>query len=165
MLRLSTARKAADVLWPEFREYDGAVVLASARVPPPAEREGTLTEYERFHGHTHIQDVFRWEVPYVPDPEWDSERPDDTTPEFDAGWELAQRMGRMWLAKLASDFPAYRFRVYVTKLDDPIVHFHRVREGERPWYTDDEARAPVASGTLIVLDTGARESASSAAAL
>jgi hypothetical protein len=123
-------------------------------VPPPVEHEGTLTEYERFYGHTHLQDVFRWDVPFVPDPEWELERPDDRSPEFAAAWELAQRMGRMWLAKLAADFPAYRFRVYVTKLDDPIIHFHRVREGEPPWYTDEEAKESIANGTLLVFDTG-----------
>jgi hypothetical protein len=156
LLRLSTARKAAEVLWPEFRELDGAIVLARTRVPPPSERAGTLTEYERFHGHTHLQDLFRWDVPYLHDPEWDTDRPDPAAPEFAAAWDLAQRIGAMWLAKLAADFPAYRFRVCVTKLDDPIIHFHRVRDGERPWYTDEEAAEAVSGGTLVRLDTGVR---------
>ena len=165
MLRLSTARKAADVLWPEFRELEGAIVLASENVPSPSEREGTLTDYERSYGHTHLQDMFRWDVPYVHDPEWDLDRPDATAPEFAAAWDMAQRVGAMWLAKLAADFPAYRFLVYVTKLDDPIIHFHRVREGERPWYTDEDAAESVAGGTLIVLDSGARGAPSGQAAI
>ncbi len=165
MLRLTTARKVADVLWPAFREYDGAIVLAADDVPPPAEREGTLTEYERFYGHTHLQDVFRWDVPYVHDPELDLERPDPATPEFTAAWEMAQRIGAMWLAKLTADFPAYRFRVYVSKLDDPIIHFHRVRQGERPWFTDEEAAESVAAGTLVVLDTSAPTGGQTAAAI
>jgi hypothetical protein len=165
LLRLSTARKAADILWPEFREYDGAIVLANDSVPPPAERDGTLTEYERSYGHTHLQDMFRWDVPYVHDPEWDIERPDETTPEFAAAWEMAQRIARMWFAKLALDFPAYQFRVYLTKLDDPIVHFHRVRDDERVWYTDQEAAESVAAGTMIVWDTGARAASNSRPAI
>jgi hypothetical protein len=60
-------------------------------------------------------------------------------------------MGRMWLAKLSADFPAYHFRVYVTKLDDPIIHFHRVREDERPWFTDEEAAESIANGTMVIL--------------
>ena len=160
MLRISTARKVADVLWPEFRERDGAIVLANAPAPPPSETTMSLTEYERFYGHTHIQDEFRWDVPRIYDAEWDSERPDPASPQFAEAWELAQRMGRMWLVSLTSQFPAYRFRVYVTKLDDPIIHFHRVRDGERPWYTDAEAAKPVAEGTLLLLESGAASGAS-----
>lgn len=153
MLRLSTARKLADVFWPEFREVDGAVVLTDVPIPLPSAREGSLSEFERFHGHTHVQDLFRWDVPRTYDPEWDSERPDAASPEFVAAWELAQRIGQMWLAKLVVQFPNYRFRVYVTKLDDPIVHFHRARDGERPWFTDEQAATQVAEGTLLVLDS------------
>ena len=165
MLRLSTARKVADVLWPEFRERDGAIVLADVPAPAPGEQDRSLTEYERFYGHTHVQDVFRWDVPRTYDPEWDSERPDADSPQFAEAWELARLMGRMWLAKLMAQFPGYRFRVYVTKLDDPIIHFHRVREGERPWLTDVEAAEQVGEGTLLLLDSGHRPAAVSALAI
>jgi hypothetical protein len=153
-LLLSTAAKVADLLWPEFREHGGAIVLASVTARPLAEWTGTVTEYERFYGHTHVQDLFTWRVPMVHEPEWDTEVPDAASPEFAAAWELARKVGAMWLAKLAADFPEYRFRVYVTKLSDPIIHFHRVRDGERSWITDDEARDPVDGDTLVVFDTG-----------
>jgi hypothetical protein len=165
VLRLSTARKVADVLWPEFREYDGAIVLANVPVPAPGAQERALGDYERFHGHTHIQDVFRWDVPRTYDPEWDTERPDAESPQFAEAWELAQQMGRMWLAKLVAQFPGYRFRVYVTKLDDPIVHFHRVRDGERPWFTDAEAAEQIVEGTLLLLDSGHGQAAAPSAAI
>jgi hypothetical protein len=158
-LLLSTAAKVAGLLWPEFREHDGAIVLASVTARPLAEWNGTVTEYERFYGHTHVQDLFTWRVPMVHEPEWDAEVPDTASPEFAVAWELARKVGAMWLAKLAADFPEYRFRVYVTKLSDPIIHFHRVRDGERPWITDDEAREPVGRGALVVLDTGPRAAA------
>ncbi|HEX9938058.1 MAG TPA: hypothetical protein VGB15_13080, partial [Longimicrobium sp.] len=103
-----------------------------------------------------VQDLFTWRVPMVRDAEWDTEVPDAASAEFAAAWELARKVGAMWLAKLAADFPEYRFRVYVTKLSDPVIHFHRVRDGERPWLTDDEARDQVAGGTLVVFDTGPR---------
>jgi hypothetical protein len=155
-LLLSTAAKVAGLLWPEFREIDGAIVLASVTARPVSAWNGTVTEYERFYGHTHVQDLFTWRVPMVRDAEWDTEVPDAASPEFAAAWELARKVGAMWLAKLAADFPAYRFRVYLTKLSDPVIHFHRVRDGERPWLTDDEARDQVAGGTLVVFDTGPR---------
>jgi hypothetical protein len=166
VLRLSTARKVADVLWPEFVERDGVVLLAFVRPPePPPGSHATLTDYERLHGHTHVQDVFRWDVPRTYDPEWGTERPDAASPAFAEAWAVAQLMGRMWLAKLTADFPGYRFRVYVTKLDDPIVHFHRVREGERAWITDDAAAAQIAEGTLVLLDSGERRARPSPPAL
>jgi hypothetical protein len=57
-------------------------------------------------------------------------------------------MGQMWFAKLTRGFPRYRFRVYVSRLDDPIVHFHRVRDGEPVWVRDEEADAD-----LLILDS------------
>ena len=162
---LRTASKVVNLLWPEFVEREGAIVLANVLVRPLSEWDRTVTEYERFYGHTHVQDLFTWRVPVVHDPEFDTELPDAASPEFAAACELARKMGAMWLAKLAADFPSYRFRVYVTKLADPIVHFHRVRDGERPWYTDEEARDQLADGTLVMFDTGPREAAGRVAAI
>ena len=82
------------------------------------------------------------------DTEAEQDAPDPNTPEHGAAWELAQRMGEMWLAKLTTDFPTYRFRVYVSRLDDPIVHFHRVRDNEPVWIRDEDA-----SPDLLILDS------------
>jgi hypothetical protein len=154
LLRVSTALKLTDVLWPAFVERDGVILPASVRPPsPPLGPHRTLTEYERFHGHTHIQDMFRWEVPYRYDAELDLERADSESAQHAEAWALAQRIGRMWLAKLCVDFPTYRFRVYVSRLDDPIIHYHRVREQEAVWMTDAEAAGQVARGDLAVFDS------------
>lgn len=56
----------------------------------------------------------------------------------------------MWLRKLEQEFPTNRFRVYVTTRNDPIVRFHRVYEGERPWGTDEEAAAQLARGEVFI---------------
>jgi hypothetical protein len=56
-------------------------------------------------------------------------------------------------AKLCDDFPDYRFRVYVTRLDDPIIRFHRVREHEPVWITDEKAAARVARGDIVIFDS------------
>ena len=109
---LRTASKVVDLLWPEFVEREGAIVLANVPVRPLSEWERTVTEYERFYGHTHVQDLFTWRVPMVHDRELDTELPDAASPEFEAAWELARKMGAMWLAKLAGDFRSFRFRVY-----------------------------------------------------
>jgi hypothetical protein len=156
VLHIRTARRVADILWPDFVERDGVILLATERPSgSPPGPHATLTEYERFHGHTHIQDVFRWDVPYRHDAEMELDRPETESPQHAAAWEFAKRMGRMWIAKLCADFPAYRFRVYVSRLDDPIVHFHRVRTGEPLWIPDAEAAEQVAGGDLVVLDSAA----------
>jgi len=157
-LRVSTARRVADIFWPAFVERDGVVLLPFVRPPesPPGRHHATLTDYERFHSHSHIQDLFRWEVPMLYDAELDLERPDASSKEHAAAWDLAQRLGAMWFAKLRTDFPGDRFRVYVTRLEDPIVHFHRVRPGERLWISDEEGAEQVARGDLVILDSRAR---------
>ncbi|WP_148306568.1 hypothetical protein [Gemmatirosa kalamazoonensis] len=138
------------MFWPAFEERDGAVLLAGTRVTSPPEKFENLAAFERFFGHTHLFDEFRHAIPLIHDPEWDSDRPDAAHPEFAAAWELAKRIGQMWLAKLGQDFPNRVFRVYVTKLDDPIIHFHSVRAGERPWISDTEAAEAVARDELAV---------------
>jgi hypothetical protein len=130
LLRISKAQRIAAIFWPEFVEQDGVILPAFVKAPPPPGEFKTWTEYERFHSHTHLQDVFRWDVPDRHDAALWLDRPDVASAPFAAAWVLAQQMGQMWLAKLRRDFPAYRFRVYVTKLDDPIVQFHRVRAGD-----------------------------------
>ncbi|MGB8648925.1 MAG: hypothetical protein WCF84_27055 [Anaerolineae bacterium] len=57
----------------------------------------------------------------------------------------------MWFEKLKNDFPQYRFRVYYTQLDNPVVRFHRVRIDELYWL---ESSADVKLGEIIVCDTG-----------
>lgn len=157
MLHIRTAQRVTNILWPDFVERDGVILLATERPSsPPPGPHATLTRYERFHGHAHIRDLFRWDVPYRYDPEMDQDRPDVESPQHAAAWELAQRIGRMWLAKLRADFPDYRFRVYVSRLEDPVVHFHRVRDGEAVWISDEEAEPQVARGDLVVLDSATR---------
>src|SRR4051812_25014297 len=118
MLRVQTARKLAALLWPAFREHEGMILLPFVRPPaPPLDSYTTLTGYERFHSHTHIQDEFRWSPPSVYDAELDDDRPDATSAEHREAWELAQTIGEMWFAKLHADFPSYDFRVYVSRLD------------------------------------------------
>ena len=154
VLRISTARRVAEAFWPAFVERDGVILLPHVRPPEaPPGRHSTLTEYERFHGHTHIQELFRWDVPTRYDAELDLDRPDAGSAEHAAAWDLTQRIAQMWLAKLKADFPGYRFRVYASRLDDPIIHFHRVRDGEPVWISDRDAAGQVAAGDLAVLDS------------
>ena len=149
MLRVTTARRVADILWPAFVERNGMIFLPCTHPSMWTAQAGlTLTEHERLQGHSHIQDLFRWDVPRFYDAELEADRPDPDTPEHALAWEVAQRIGEMWFAKLTRDFPTYRFRVYVSRLDDPIVHFHRVRDGDPVWIPDGEENE-----NLIILDS------------
>lgn len=154
MLSVRSGLKLAEIFWPQFVERDDVILLAHVQPPePPPGSHRSLTEYERFHSHSHIQDLFRWDVPTVFDAELALERPDATTRQHIEAWSLTKRVAEMWLAKLHRDFPAYRFRVYASRLDDPIVHFHRVRPGEKVWISDADAAREVADDTLLLLDS------------
>ena len=79
LLRISTAQRLAAILWPEFVERDGAILAAFVKASPAPGEFETWTEYERFHSHTHIQDVFRCDVPDRHDAALGLHRPDAET--------------------------------------------------------------------------------------
>jgi len=133
------------------------VLLRGTRITSPPEEFESLAAFERFFSHTHLFDEFRHDIPLIYDQESDSESPDPTHPEFVTAWELAQRIGQMWLAKLERDFPRRRFRIYITKLRDQIVHFHQVRPGEQPWISDSAANDSIARNEMAVFESGPAE--------
>jgi hypothetical protein len=144
----------AELLWPAFVERNGVIFLGFVKEPTDgADRHSSITQYERFHSHTHIQDIVQWTVPTVHDVAHDLERPDSSSPGFHAAWTFPKQLAAMWLAKPMQDVPSHEFRVYGTKVDDPIVHFHRIRRDEPAWLTDGEARDAVARAELLVLDS------------
>ena len=102
--------------------------------PPPA--NDTATGWEAFVNHTHILDEFvhadevstfvSGEVVY-----------DENHPDFTSACELGQKITRLWALKLYLDFPSARFRVYYTQYDNPIVRFHKVRDDEPQWLSEE----------------------------
>jgi hypothetical protein len=121
-------------LWPDFVEEHGCVLLGwhSGSNPPPA--SDTATGWESFVNHTHIFDEFAnnasdfvsEEVVY-----------NEQHPDFLAACELGQKVAKLWALKLKLDFPSARFRIYYTQYDNPIVRFHRVRDDEPHWISDE----------------------------
>lgn len=152
VIRVTTAHQLSSLFWPSFELRDG-VILLTGTPTPELSRFDTLSEAEAFYSHTHVFDCFRHAIPSVHNPEWDTESPNPTHAEFALAWDLAKRMGHMWLSKLVHDFPQARFRVYVTKLDEPIVRYHRVRENEADWYRDDSAGTQIACGEVVIYDS------------
>ena len=159
-ISLATAERTAALFWPAFVEREGLIGLPWGSAPD-LRHFATRTEAEAFASHTHLLDEFRHRAPWGPDPTMppDSEvvAPDWTHPDYLRACALARTLGAMWLRKLEADFPGDAFRVYVTTRVDPIVRFHRVYAGERPWATDEEAAAKIASGEVSVFrSTSAR---------
>ena len=152
MIALSSAHAAARFLWPEFEERNGVIVHSGVPTPDLA-RFQSASEAEAFYSHTHILLEFRHAIRDVPHPELeDTWIPDSTHPQFALAWSLSQMTATIWLAKLRQSFPTHHFRVYCTRLADPVVRFHAVRPSERPWYTDSEAQPDVAAGDLRILE-------------
>jgi hypothetical protein len=135
---VSVALKVSEVLWPDFVQEHGCVFLGrhSGSNPPPA--SDTATGWESFVNHTHILDEFTncaekivgEDVIYLED-----------HPDFISACELGRRIAWLWALKLRIDFPADRFRVYYTQYDNPVVRFHKVRDGEPCWLSDDALQA------------------------
>lgn len=150
---VKTALRLTELAWPGFVETDGAVLLADVHARNlRRDPEMDLTAWEAFANHVHTLDIFTHECLRYPET-GDEILYDPEHSDFHAACELGKTFARMWFAKLRQDFPAYRFRVYYTQDDDPIVRFHRVREGEPFWLMESDWREDVAARRVVVLDT------------
>jgi hypothetical protein len=76
-------------------------------------------------------------------------------PDFADACELGKQMARRWAMKLKADFPRDRFRVYYTQYDNPIVRFHKVRENEPQWLSDQQLTSATdrSFGSAVIYDT------------
>ncbi len=148
-IKSQTAVELLQIFWPDFVEvndlilvpWEGTIELSDAQ------QDMDHTGIETFRNHTHIMDLFRHEVA------WEDGNYDHHSPDFKDLCEIGKKLAGMWYQKLQVDFPNYRFRVYYTQDDDPIVRFHRVREGERYWLNEKNYRAEIEQGRVIVHDT------------
>jgi len=122
------------LIWPDFVEEHGCVFLGrhSGSNPPPA--SDTATGWESFVNHTHIFDEFAHDASTIVSEEvvYNEHHPD-----FLFACELGQQIAKLWALKLKLDFPFARFRVYYTQYDNPIVRFHKVRDDEPQWLSDE----------------------------
>lgn len=153
-ISIRTAKKVYDYIWPEFKEVDGLILLAWERsIPIEPEKGWDHTGVEAYCNHTHMVDLFRSGL------ERENETREEFTfdydhPDFQVLCEVAKMMAECWLAKLKRDFPHYRFRVYYTQYDNPIVRFHRVRDNEGYWIYAEDNEDAIRNGEIIIYDTG-----------
>ncbi len=122
------------LLWPDFVKEHGCVFLGrySGSNPPPA--NDTATGWESFVNHTHIFDEFTNDATALISEEVVY---NEYHPDFISACELGQQIAKLWALKLKLDFPSENFRVYYTQYDNPIVRFHKVRDDEQPWLSDE----------------------------
>lgn len=144
MVPIQKALKLAELVWPRFEVRDRAVVLAAAEGPAPT-TFSSLTEAEIFLNHVHLLDVVAHEA---------ARRRAPFVHAKHEHFRLAQALGELfvdaWATKLARDFPRRRFRVYLTRHDEPVVRFHQVRRGE-PAFLDE---SKYAKGAVVVKRVG-----------
>jgi hypothetical protein len=143
---IGLAQEMAKLVWPRFVQHDGLILVdlsgryrvSGKRIARRPDLGLDNTGLEAFQNHTHVLDLFKHDSKV-----WRSRpgRFDRRHPHF----RLAERIGvviaESWFAKLRRDFPEDRFRVYYTRLDDPIVRFHRVYPREPMWLDDDQCES------------------------
>jgi hypothetical protein len=155
-IKIKTAVELMHVFWPDFVERDGSIFLPWEKVVQISDFEHGLdfTGMEAFQNHTHIIDLFGHEAGREPAGESDDCFFDYNHPDFMLLCEAGKKLAQMWFQKLRVDFPHYRFRVYYTQEDNPIVRFHRVRAEEPYWLDEEMYGEDVKLGKIIVYDTG-----------
>ena len=130
-LEISDAFELSKLFWPTFSVVEDAVFLEWEKVSDLEKAYGggmNRTQLESFSNHTHILDRFDHKASLGKEPWWNNRHPD-----FKLACNLGKKVARLWTVKLSLDFPNEEFLVYYTEEDNPIVRFHKVREGEDLW--------------------------------
>jgi hypothetical protein len=155
---VAAALTVSRILWPDFIEEHGCVFLAwhvGTNAPPAND---TDTGWESFVNHTHMFDEFTNNAKTITNVHegqllnYEEAAYDEHHPDFIAACELGQQIAKLWALKLKLDFPSARFRVYYTQYDNPIVRFHKVRDDEPEWLSDEAlqtATDPSFRNTLV----------------
>jgi hypothetical protein len=149
---VQTAARLASLFLPCFEERYGCVFLAGHSADPVA--LGTdFTGAEEFANHVHVLDLLTHAADVDGDQRSDGCWYDPTSADFLAACTLGKVLARSWFLKLRADYPQYRFRVYYTEQDNPIVRFHRVRDGEPFWLSEADWLESIAKGEVVIFDT------------
>jgi hypothetical protein len=153
-ISISLANKLLNKLWPDFKEVDGLILLPWMHPIPLDPSKGMdHTGVEAFCNHTHMIDIFTHHADRIPTSQEDDFFLDEEHPDFKLLCDTGKRIAHLWFIKLKQDFPQYRFRVYYTQNDNPIVRFHRVRQGEPFWLDEKDCQEEIINTSIIILDT------------
>jgi hypothetical protein len=139
---VGTALAVSKWLWPEFQRVGGGTFLRSTAPHKDWHPTSDLLDQEAFSNHTHVFDVFAHRAYFKRAPWFDQAHPD-----FAAACHLGEIMCETWAAKLRRDFPDEDYAVICSRDDNPIVRFHKIREGAETWI--DPGDCP--PGTVLLI--------------
>lgn len=134
-------------LWPEFIQINGMVFLKNEYSESQNIPEEPI-EAECFINHIHILDLFSHNASLPDEPFWDYNHPD-----FQKAWDVGNTLIELWQTKLKRDFPNERFKIYLTKFDNPIIRFHKMRIGQIDWIAESTNIQEINDGNIIILET------------
>ena len=148
MTDLSVLKRLLHTCWPALVEINSAVFLAADLPPagPDMQSFSDRTAAEAFYNHIHILDLLSLS---------DSRRHKimRTASGRTLVDDISHMIVDMWRTKLQRDFPAYHFRLYLTREEEPILRFHVLRTDEPPWLDLADWQAHLSNGTLAIYDS------------
>ena len=157
-LKIGTVSKLVKMLSPDFVEIEGFILLPTEVGYYKKNLKGfsDKSSFEAFQNHTHMIDLFKHSASQESSNEEDGDFYDQSHPDFQDLCYVGKFMAKTWLEKLKEQFPNYRFRVYYTAEDNPVVRFHRVRPNEPVWLDESKFPKEISAGKIVVYDTGNR---------
>jgi hypothetical protein len=151
-LSIQTAVDFTKIFWPEFVDINGSVFLLLEEPYKLNNKGFDKTGMEALTNHYHIADLFNINIKLEPVGDYYIFNHEHS--EFKMLCDVGKVLAQVWYQKLKIDFPKYRFRVYYTQEDDPIVRFHCVRPDEPFWLDEKNYVEEVRIGNIVVYDTG-----------
>ena len=120
-------------IWPEFIQINGMVFIKHEYSESQNIPEEPI-EAECFINHIHILDLFSHNADLPDEPFWNCNHPD-------------------FQKALKQDFPNDQFKIYLTKFDNPIIRFHKIRIGQIDWMDESANIQEIKDGNIIILGT------------
>jgi hypothetical protein len=136
----------AELFWPEFVSSRGCVFLKREKPARKWDASHPVT-MESDASHTQILDGFEHRAGLKRAPFYNRRHPD-----FKQAYEIGRIVCQLWARKLQQDFPRDNFRVYLHGFD-PIVRFHKIRDGLANWAEPKQWRTEIKAGNAMILDT------------
>ncbi|MCW7469368.1 hypothetical protein [Leptospira kanakyensis] len=124
-------KTVSEYFWPEFIDRNGMIFIKSEYSKIDKLPKDPI-EAECFINHLHILDLFNHSADLPDEPFWDTEHSD-----YKDAWNLGKHISEMWKQKLERDFPNDNFRIYLSKNDNPVLRFHKVRKNHINWFENE----------------------------
>jgi hypothetical protein len=135
LLNIERCEYLFDILWPEFIEINGTILIKEFYQNSSWPSEDDSIGIESLINHLHILDLFKHNADLGGK---DDKFYDDQHKHFKIAIKIGHIIAKSWTSKLKEDFPDYKFRVYLTLDDNPIIRFHKIRVNMPNWIDDKD---------------------------